>query len=161
MTLRTVLVLTALLAGGVAMATDGASTDAPSDPVAAWQAEPDRVFSAADLDLDSFLWIARPIVVFADTAADPRFRKQMELLTERTGELVDRDVIVITDTDAGAVTDIRKKLRPRGFMLVLVGKDGGVKLRKPAPWSVRELSRSIDKMPVRQQELRDRRAADR
>jgi len=40
---------------------------------------------------------------------------------------------------------------------VLIGKDGGVKLRKPFPWSVRELSRSIDKMPMRQQELRDRR----
>ncbi len=42
-------------------------------------------------------------------------------------------------------------------MLVLVGKDGSVYLRKPFPWDVRELSRSIDKMPLRQQEMRDRR----
>jgi hypothetical protein len=50
---------------------------------------------------------------------------------------------------------LRTKLRPRGFMVVLIGKDGGVKLRKPFPWDVREFSRSIDKMPMRQQELRD------
>ncbi|MEO0922698.1 MAG: DUF4174 domain-containing protein, partial [Pseudomonadota bacterium] len=42
-------------------------------------------------------------------------------------------------------------------MLALVGKDGTIKLRKPVPWDVRELSRVIDKMPMRQQEVRDRR----
>ena len=31
--------------------------------------------------------------------------------------------------------------------------DGQVKLRKPLPWDVRELTRSIDKMPLRQQEI--------
>ena len=52
-------------------------------------------------------------MVFADTAADPRFREQIELLTERMDELVLRDVIVITDTDPAARTAIRQKLRPR------------------------------------------------
>jgi len=55
---------------------------------------------------------------------------------------------------------LRSILRPRGFMMALVGKDGRVALRKPAPWSVRELSRSIDKMPLRQQEMADRRLTD-
>ena len=40
-------------------------------------------------------------------------------------------------------------------LLVLVGKDGQIKLRKPFPWDVRELSNSIDKTPLRQQEIRD------
>ena len=67
-----------------------------------------------------------------------------------------RDVIIITDTDPAERNRIcARKLRPRGFMLVLIGKDGGVKLRKPFPWDVRELSRQIDKMPIRQQEIRD------
>ena len=39
--------------------------------------------------------------------------------------------------------------------MVLIGKDGGVKLRKPSPWSTREISRSIDKMPMRQREIRE------
>ena len=29
-----------------------------------------------------------------------------------------------------------------------------IELRKPAPWSVREITRTIDKMPLRQQEIR-------
>ena len=45
-------------------------------------------------------------------------------------------------------------------MLVLIGKDGSVYLRKPFPWSVREIGRSIDKMPLRQQEIRDRRTGN-
>ena len=56
-----------------------------------------------------------------------------------------------------AETAIRTELRPRGFMLVLIGKDGFKYLRKPLPWDVREITRSIDKMPLRQQEIRDRR----
>jgi hypothetical protein len=42
---------------------------------------------------------------------------------------------------------------------VLVGKDGGNKLRKPFPWDVREISRSIDKMPMRQREIRENKDA--
>ena len=114
-----------------------------------------EVLTAATVDLESLLWVARPVIVFADTPEDPRFKEQIDLLTARSEELLERDVIVIADTDRSAMSEIRQKLRPRGFMLVLLGKDGQVKLRKPAPWDVRELTRVIDKMPMRQQELRD------
>ncbi|MEL6521406.1 MAG: DUF4174 domain-containing protein [Pseudomonadota bacterium] len=114
------------------------------------------VVNAADVDLVEFQWTNRPIVVFADTPRDPAFVQQMQLLQNRSSELIDRDVVVITDTERSEPSDLRKKLRPRGFMLVLIGKDGGVKLRKPFPWDVREISRTIDKMPMRRQEIRDR-----
>ncbi|SMX32676.1 DUF4174 domain-containing protein [Actibacterium lipolyticum] len=134
------------------------ATEAPQDtPLARWQADMTVVLDAPELDLADFQWLARPVVIFADTPADPRFQQQMELLADRMEELAERDVVVITDTDPAAKSSARQKLRPRGFMLVLIGKDGGVKLRKPFPWDVRELSRSIDKMPMRQQEIRDRR----
>ena len=112
--------------------------------------------SHADIQLDQFKWTARPFVVLAESPSDPRFAEQMSLLRKDPEPLVDRDVIVLVDTDPNAESELRKKLRPRGFMLVLIGKDGGVKLRKPFPWSVRELSRAIDKLPIRQQELRSR-----
>ena len=96
---------------------------------------------------------ARPVVVFADSAADPRFAEQMDLIIAEIERLAERDVVVITDTDPAARSDIRIALRPRGFMLTLVAKDGRVNLRKPNPWSVRELTRAIDKMPLRQQEM--------
>ena len=105
--------------------------------------------------LDEYLWTARPLVIFADNEHDPRFVDQMAFINERAEDLALRDVIVITDTDPSANSAIREALRPRGFMLVLIGKDGLIYLRKPTPWKVRELTRSIDKMPIRQQEMRD------
>lgn len=124
----------------------------------AWAGEPEALIRpAGEADLPDFLWQARPVVVFADTAEDPRFIEQMQLLNENVPALADRDVVVLTDTDPAAKSPLRQRLRPRGFMLVLVGKDGGVKLRKPHPWTVRELSRSIDKFPERLREVEERR----
>ena len=122
-----------------------------------WQADPTRVFDASEVTLDELEWVLRPLVVFADTPNDPRFRQQMDLLLADIDQLAERDVILITDTDPAAMSDLRTALRPRGYMMTLVAKDGRVALRKPSPWSVRELSRSIDKMPLRQQEIADRR----
>ncbi|MEP6065721.1 MAG: DUF4174 domain-containing protein [Paracoccaceae bacterium] len=119
----------------------------------------ETVFLEEDIDdLKQFVWEKRPIIVFADSANDPNFNQQMEFLRDRVDELAERDVIVLTDTDPDAQSPLRRKLRPRGFALVLIGKDGAVKLRKPFPWNVRELSRSIDKMPLRKREIRDRTA---
>lgn len=147
-----------LTLAAISVASAAAAADTSLSPVEAWQADPTIVFDAAEVDLDDFLWIARPVVIFADTDANPAFERQLELLNERQGELVERDVVLITDTNKDDRSDIRTKLRPRGFMLTLIGKDGGVKLRKPFPWNVRELTRQIDKMPLRRQEIVDDKA---
>ncbi len=118
-----------------------------------WQADPTRIFDASEIALEDFLWLARPVVVFADTSADPSFQRQMELLAARPEDLAERDVLLVVDTDPGALSSVREQLRPRGFMLAIIGKDGQIKLRKPLPWDVRELTRSIDKMPLRRQEI--------
>ena len=144
--------LAALVTGGMADATDTGLT-----AVERWQADKGILFDASEVELADFMWVARPVVVFADSPVDPAFRRQMELLEAERDQLIERDVVIITDTDPSAGSSVRTKLRPRGFMLTLVGKDGGVKLRKPSPWHVRELSRQIDKMPIRLQELQDAR----
>lgn len=104
--------------------------------------------------LAEYLWQARPLVVFAPSQNDPRFERQMALIEAGRAELEERDVVILTDTDPEADGELRQSLHPRDFQLVLIGKDGDVKLRKPFPWDVRELSRVIDKMPMRQQEMR-------
>lgn len=109
---------------------------------------------AEGLTLEEFLWIARPIVVFADTPADPRFTEQLELLAERIDPLIERDVVIIVDTDPAAGSAIRTALRPRGFSVVVVAKDGTVGLRRPAVRDVREIIRAIDNFQLRQEELR-------
>ena len=125
-----------------------------------WEEMPTTVFDGSEIVLEDLQWVLRPLVIFADTPNDPRFRQQFDLLMADIDQLVERDVILITDTDPDAMSDLRTTLRPRGYMMALVAKDGRVALRKPSPWSVRELSRSIDKMPLRQQEISDRRMVE-
>ncbi|MDO6726718.1 MAG: DUF4174 domain-containing protein [Cognatishimia sp.] len=120
-------------------------------------AEPPLIIDGETADISEYLWINRPVIVFSDSPADPRYVQQLELLNALPDDLRDRDVIVLTDANPEGKSALRKKLRPRGFMMVLMSKDGTVYLRKPFPWSVREISRSIDKLPSRQQEVRDRR----
>ncbi|WP_341862277.1 DUF4174 domain-containing protein [Gymnodinialimonas sp. 57CJ19] len=110
--------------------------------------------SAEGLTLDEFQWVARPIIVFADTPADPRFIEQMELLANRPDALLERDVVILFDTAPDARSDIRLALRPRGFSIVVLGKDGTVGLRRPAVRDVREIIRAIDNFQLRQEELR-------
>ena len=83
---------------------------------------------AGDSDLSEFLWTNRPVVVFSDSPSDPRYQEQIELLAERPDMLRERDVVVLTDTDPAARSPVRRKLRPRGFQLVLLDKDGRLKL---------------------------------
>lgn len=130
---------------GIAMAES--ATEPPVDPVFP---------TGESSDLSKFVWEKRPVIVFADSPNDPAFKRQLELLHVGRDDLAERDVVVLTDTDPAARGPLRIKLRPRGFALVLIGKDGTVKLRKPKPWDVRELGRVIDKMPMRQQEIEER-----
>lgn len=112
---------------------------------------------ASEVALADFLWLKRPVVVFADSPNDPAFQTQLLYLADDPEELIKRDVVILTDTDPGNPSDVRRKLRPRGFSMVLLDKDGAVKLRKPLPWRVREIVRAIDKFPLRQEEIRKER----
>lgn len=131
----------------------------PASPeeVAAPEPEPARpelrILSAAETQPADFLWTARPVVVFADTPNDPAFREQMRALEAGGAALIERDVVVIADSDPQANSAWRQQLHPRGFSLVIIDKDGQVKQRRPLPWDVREISRAIDKLPLRRQEI--------
>ncbi|MFO1203485.1 MAG: DUF4174 domain-containing protein [Tabrizicola sp.] len=107
------------------------------------------------------LFLRRPVIVFADSPADPAFIRQMELLSRYYAELAARDVILVTDTDPANPSALRKKLRPRGFSLVLMDKDWKPSIRKPLPWDGREIVNSIDKMPIARTEALEKNPAGR
>ncbi len=177
--MRTVLTLLLALvlpisaaAQGAAQAAEGAAANdaevaesTPETPAEemAEEVEPAglRVLEAAEVDLDSFLWVKRPILIFANTPFDPAFEQQLRNITERADEFVERDVVVIVDTDPAARSDARTRLRPRGFMLAILDKDGEVKQRRPAPRTAREIMAVIDRFPLRRQEMLERRPAGR
>lgn len=112
-----------------------------------------QVLDAATVDPDQFLWTARPVVIFADTADDPAFVDQVASLRRDGRALASRDVVLVLDSDPSANSAWRQQLRPQGFSLVLIDKDGQVKIRRPVPWDAREIGRAIDRLPLRRQEI--------
>lgn len=106
------------------------------------------------LMLEDFQWVARPIIIFADSPNDPRVAEQLALLAARPAPLLERDVVILVDTDPSARSAIRTQLRPRGFSIVVMQKDGAVGFRRPSPRDVREIIRGIDNFSFRQEELR-------
>jgi hypothetical protein len=139
------------------VAVDGAApvADAPEAVPEEPEAEPAglRIVDAAEVTMDEFLWEYRLLVVFADTYADPAFQQQMRLIEAVADELLLRDVVVITDTDPSGRSDPRQTLRPRGFSMVIVEKDGVVVRRNPRPQTGREILHTIDRLPLRRQEM--------
>jgi hypothetical protein len=167
-----ILVIAALLPLSVAaqeaaplVATEPSAIDGPTVTETGGDTEavekPFGPVSAAEVVFADLLYVKRPIVVFADSPNDPNFVRQMELIGRNLSALEERDVIVLTDTDPAARSEVRLKLRPRGFSLVILDKDLNPVIRKPLPWDVREITAVIDKMPLRRQEVLERNPAGR
>lgn len=110
--------------------------------------------------LSELKWLARPLIIFADSPIDPRLTHQLYLLEIELGELEDRDVVFLVDSDPDERSKLRQKFRPRGFGIILLGKDGQIKYRKPDPVPADELIRLIDRMPSRKQEIANRSDAE-
>ncbi len=108
------------------------------------------------LTIEEFLWQKRVFIIFSNSPFDPNFIEQVGFLEQGVGELLEREVVVLIDSSPEVESAIRTELRPRGFAIILIGKDGIIYLRKPTTWNVREISNTIDKFPIRQQELRSR-----
>ena len=111
----------------------------------------------------------RPLLIFAPSPEDPSLLVQLRKLKDSGPGLYSREVLVIavpyntpapTDlalTQAGA--DAARKrfhITPADFTVILIGKDGGEKLRSRKPLSFHKLREAIDSMPMRQEEMRDR-----
>ena len=116
--------------------------------------------------LDQYRWDSRILLLFSDATTDAPLALQHQLLRESAGGVRDRDLVVVTATE-GAVevegverTDLSAdRLREaygvptHGFHALLIGKDGGVKLRSEQPIAAPPLFSLIDAMPMRQREM--------
>lgn len=102
--------------------------------------------------LDRLSWAYRPILVFA-APGDPRLTEQLARFEAARVELDERDNLVIVDTLAASA--LRRRFRPDGFTVVLVGRDGGEKFRNGGLVRPEELEELIDTMPMRLREMRE------
>ncbi len=116
---------------------------------------------------------ARPLLIFAG-ANDARAEQQYGDVTNHARQAMERDIRVVMLTpmtilrdgpvspEAHVSTEEQTRLRrrfhiaPDDFTVILIGKDGGEKLRSstPIPWN--KLAVTIDAMPMRQAEMQSR-----
>jgi hypothetical protein len=125
------------------------------------------------VDLESFAWHNRLLFLLAPRADDPLVDEQKRNLETRADALADRDMKVFQLFEVGQslVANAplsaaqRNRLRaqldaaPEDKLLILIGKDGGIKLRAPLRTDLREVFELIDRMPMRRAEMREKRAA--
>lgn len=98
--------------------------------------------------LDRLRWQARPVVIIADGAAT---EAQVAALMDEAEALSERDVVILTATPGTAGLPVPAG---RDFSLLLIGKDGAVKLSRSQPVAPGDIIALIDRMPMRQNEVR-------
>ncbi len=111
---------------------------------------------AASPTIAQMKWERRVLVVSASTAEDPALAEQRRILAAWKTNAVARDLTIVEivgDTVRGAgdpAAALRRRYHlPTAFTAILIGKDGGEKLRSAKPFPAAALEATIDAMPMR------------
>lgn len=130
-------------------------------------AKVDKKGLVLEFDLDALRWKNRILILFGPSESDPSFRLQKQDLASRTEEVIERDLVILEILEHGesqasqeilskeTAESIRNRFNARSghFQVLLIGKDGGVKLRSEQPVPVQDIFGLIDSMPMRRQEM--------
>jgi hypothetical protein len=122
------------------------------------------------MDLTHFQWKNRLLFIFAQDDSDPLFKDLKSQIVAQKAEVDDRDLIVFelpaqgparmntSPLDQKEADSIRNHFAvpSNAFCLILVGKDGGIKLKRSDQVDLREIFGLIDSMPMRQREMRQK-----
>lgn len=114
-----------------------------------WMAD---LVEADELSLRPYLGENRILLVFGP-ADEPRRVQQREILETDAAGLEERHLVVLHPTEGGRLAE-RFEVGPSDFAVILIGKDGGEKLRRHQPVALAELFALIDSMPMRRREIR-------
>ena len=122
------------------------------------------------MDLDQFKWKNRLLFLFASEGNDPFFARSQREISARKKEVDDRDLLVFEILESGPSRMNSKRIDPqtatslrthfsipkKSFMVILVGKDGGIKLKRNDHVRLEDIFALIDSMPVRKDEMRQK-----
>jgi hypothetical protein len=122
------------------------------------------------MDLTQFQWKNRLLLIFAQDGNHPLFQDLQSQILAQKAEVDDRDLIVFevpaqgparmnTNTlDRKEADSIRNHfaIPSDEYSLILVGKDGGIKLKRKDQVDLKEVFELIDSMPMRQNEMRQK-----
>ncbi len=105
-------------------------------------------------------WQKRVLLIGAPTASQADFQQQKQLLADAAAQLKERDFLVLeVPYDKLTAADQQYWQKELGqsltrFTVVLIGKDGGVKRTSAQPLPPADLFNTVDKMPMRRQEMK-------
>ncbi|MGB2922528.1 MAG: DUF4174 domain-containing protein [Mycobacterium sp.] len=122
---------------------------------------------AAAAELSDYLWEHRPLLLFAPTDSDPRLVETQGRIDATRCAFLDRDMVIGIVTAEGKSTldghmitaDESQRLFDQyaigenAFSALLIGKDGGVKLRVNEVPDLQVIYDVIDGMPMRSREM--------
>ena len=122
------------------------------------------------MDLSQFQWKNRLLFLFAPNRSHPLFDALQKSLSIEQAEVADRDLVIfeilesgpsrmdMTDLDPQVTQSLRDRFEvPRGrFAIILVGKDGGIKLNRQEQTRLEDIFSLIDSMPMRREEMRQK-----
>ena len=116
--------------------------------------------------MPELVWQKRVLLIFAANQDGADYRQQQTLLKTVADGLIDRDMAVIrVFSDNHLVIDLQSydqsvasfhqhfAVAPGEFRVILVGKDGTIKLDRDSAVSDDDLFSLIDSMPMRRQEI--------
>jgi len=121
------------------------------------------------VDLSRYRWRHRLLLIFSPSAQTPTFLQLANQLKQQQEGMADRDLIVfsiMSDGQSRVGEDVlskqeaenlrrRFKVAAEEFRVVLIGKDGTVKLSELTV-KLSEVFALIDSMPMRQREMREK-----
>ena len=121
---------------------------------------------ATAAELSDYLWERRPLLLFAPAESDTRLVETMRRVEASRCDFADRDMVlgrIVTEgisTLGGHVVDTSQSQRlvsefgigPDSFTVVLIGKDGGEKLRIANVPDLQAIYAVVDGMPMRARE---------
>ena len=120
-------------------------------------------------DLSSYRWKNRLLLVFSQDEDSEKIHKQFTLLQQEMAGLQERKLVLYEIypekykslnheekwINSGSLYEEYKK-SDTSFEVVLIGLDGSVKLRQNEILSIEKLFSTIDVMPMRMREMRDK-----
>jgi hypothetical protein len=124
------------------------------------------------MDLSEFQWKKRLLFLFSPSSGSEPFSKLLADVDAQRAEIEDRDLVVIKIVGQGESIIDKEPLDPPSiqylrkrfgvpiseFSIVLVGKDGSVKLQRKDAVPLSDLFQLIDSMPMRQNEMKRRKS---
>ena len=129
-----------------------------------------KVEGKNSIDLSEYQWKNRLLLLFTPSLDGPAYLKLKEDLSSQEEEVKDRDLLAFHILERGETKlensplpessgdHLREKfsITPGAFTVLLIGKDGGVKLRREGGVELAEIFALIDTMPMRQREMKEK-----